>query len=202
MTPYAKALLAGLCLTFGYSSTAHAEKVSATKPTSGECPAFLNAEFRKLHSKETINLCSLYNGKPILFVNTASHCGFTPQFKALEGLYQKYKEQGLQVVGFSSNDFKQAAKDEEKAAGICYKNYGVTFTMIAPSKVTGEGANSTFVYLASQTKQPAWNFNKYLFLGAQNTVPQATKAAQVLHFDSKVEPLDSDLEEEVKKWVF
>lgn len=155
------------------------------------CPEFLNTEFRKLHSTESINLCKLYSGKPIVIVNTASHCGFTSQFKDLETLYQRYKEKGVEVVGFASNDFKQAADSEEKAAGICYKNYGVTFTMIAPTSVKGKKANSTFQYLAQKSKAPSWNFNKYLVTGTE-----------VKRFDSKTKPLDSDLEDEIKKYVF
>jgi glutathione peroxidase len=127
-----------------------------------ECPAYLNQDLQKLRSKETINICKAFAGKPLLIVNTASHCGFTPQFKQLEALHEQYKDQGLVMIRFASNDFHQEAKDEEEAAQICYINYGVKFTMLAPSSVKGQEANPIFKELARQTEAPSWNFNKYL----------------------------------------
>ncbi|WP_246125127.1 glutathione peroxidase [Exilibacterium tricleocarpae] len=121
-----------------------------------------DAEMRLLHSSKTVNLCDLVEGKPVLVVNTASHCGFTPQFKALEAVHQQYGAQGLVVIGFASDDFRQEAKDEAEAAAICYKNYGVSFTMLAPSRVTGDRANAVFKAINRQSKQPDWNFNKYV----------------------------------------
>ncbi len=126
------------------------------------CPEYLQGEYRKLHSKDSVNICELMENKTVLVVNTASHCGFTSQFKELEALHKKYKDKGLVVVGFASDDFKQEDADEEKAAEICYLNYGVTFTMLAPTHVTGEQANPVFKALAKQAKEPKWNFNKYL----------------------------------------
>lgn len=126
------------------------------------CPEYLDQELRRLHSKEDVNLCEVTAGKPVLIVNTASHCGYTPQFKGLEALHQSYKDRGLVVVGFASDSFKQEADSEEKAADVCYVNYGVTFTMLAPSPVKGEGANPVFQELAAQAGEPRWNFNKYL----------------------------------------
>lgn len=126
------------------------------------CPDYMQGEYRKLHSKDSISICNLMENKTVLVVNTASHCGFTSQFKELEALHKKYKDKGLVVVGFASDDFKQEDADEEKAAEICYLNYGVTFTMLAPTHVTGDKANPLFKALASQAQEPKWNFNKYL----------------------------------------
>jgi len=154
------------------------------------CPAYLNHSYRKLHSDEQINLCSLPAGKAVLVVNTASHCGFTKQFGPLEDLYQKYKDKGLVMVGFASDDFNQEDKDEGKAATICFENFGVTFTMLAPTSVKGDAANPTFAWLDAQTEAPSWNFNKYLV---------TDKGTKVQHFPSKVVPLDSPLEEAVKQ---
>jgi glutathione peroxidase len=134
----------------------------AASPAAQACPAFLNQEFRKLHSSQSVNLCTAFAGKPMLIVNTASHCGFTPQFKGLEAVHAKYKSRGLAVVGFSSDDFNQEAKDEAEAADTCFVNYGVTFTMLAPQRVKGPEANAVFKELARQTQEPKWNFNKYL----------------------------------------
>jgi glutathione peroxidase len=126
------------------------------------CPDYMKGEYRKLHSKDSVSLCELMENKTVLVVNTASHCGFTSQFKELEVLHKKYKEKGLVILGFASDDFKQEDADEEKAAEICYLNYGVTFTMLAPTHVTGDKANPLFKALAEQAREPKWNFNKYL----------------------------------------
>jgi glutathione peroxidase len=153
------------------------------------CPEYLDQDLRKLHSKNTVNLCELAAGKPMLIVNTASHCGFTGQFSGLEALYQQYRERGLQVVGFSSDDFHQAAKDEEKAAEICYVNYGVTFTMLAPTHVRGDEANAVFAELAKQSQPPSWNFNKYLVDGSGRVLA---------HFGSRTKPDSKDIESAIE----
>ncbi len=127
-----------------------------------DCPAFLNQDFRKLRSNESVNLCKLTAGKPVLIVNTASHCGFTGQFEGLEAIHRKYAPRGLVVVGFPSDDFHQESNDEAETAEVCFINYGVTFTMLSPSAVKGKDANPVFRELARQTREPSWNFNKYL----------------------------------------
>jgi len=168
-----------------------ANAVEATAPTTtSTCPNYLNHDFKKLHSTETINLCTLHQNKPMIIINTASHCGYTHQFKDLESLYQKYKSQGVELVGFASDDFKQAAKSEMEAATICYKNYGVTFTMLAPTHVKGNNANPTFSHLNTQTTRPSWNFNKYLVSADGKTIQ---------HFGSNTKPLDSKLETALKQ---
>jgi glutathione peroxidase len=75
-----------------------------------QCPDYLNQNLLKLHSQQTLNICEKYAGKPLLIVNTASHCGFTPQFSGLEKLYKQYKDKGLVVLGFPSNDFDRTLK--------------------------------------------------------------------------------------------
>jgi glutathione peroxidase len=125
------------------------------------CPAFLNHEFRKLHSSEKLNICEAAAGKPVLIVNTASNCGFTPQYKGLEAVHQKYKGK-IAVVGFASNDFNQETADEAASAEICFLNNGVTFPVMANTKVKGPEANPVFQELNKQANEPKWNFNKYL----------------------------------------
>jgi glutathione peroxidase len=156
--------------------------VSATHIAAASCPEYLQGEYRKLHSNETINLCQLVENKTVLVMNTASHCGFTSQFKGLEALHQRYKDKGLVMLGFASDDFKQEDDDEAKAAGICFLNYGVTFTMLAPTHVRGAEANNLFQYLNREAGAPKWNFNKYL-LGKDGKVIQ--------HFGSMTTP-DAD----------
>ncbi len=152
------------------------------------CPAYLDHDLRKLHSNDLVNLCKVSDGKPLLIINTASHCGYTPQFKQLEALHKRYHEQGLEVVGFASDDFYQEAKNEEQAADVCYVNYGVTFTMVAPTHVRGDEANPIFRELAQQTQAPGWNFNKYLVDRSgkvvrhfgSNTTPDSAELAQAI----------------------
>ena len=146
--------------------------LAASQTVAAACPEYMDHSLRKLHSKEQVNLCALQDGRPMLIINTASHCGYTKQFKGLEALHQQFGERGLVVVGFASNDFRQEAKDEAKAAEVCYVNYGVTFTMIAPSHVKGDDANPVFQELARQTQAPQWNFNKYLVDGSGKVVQQ------------------------------
>jgi glutathione peroxidase len=154
------------------------------------CPEFLQGDYRKLHSTESVNLCQLAQNKTVLVVNTASHCGFTSQFKGLEALYKSYKDKGLVVVGFASDDFNQEDKSEEKAASICFVNFGVTFTMLAPTSVRGEQANSFFKYLGKEAGEPKWNFNKYL-VGKDGKVLQ--------HFGSTTGPDASSLKKAIEK---
>lgn len=150
------------------------------------CPAHLDTEMRRLHSKETVNLCSFFTGKPVLVVNTASNCGYTGQFSDLEKLYQKYKEQGLVILGFPSNSFNQEEKLEEDTARVCYKNFGVTFPMFEHVNVKGKDAHPLFAYLAQKAEAPSWNFNKYLIDGNE-----------IERFGSGETPLESDLEKKI-----
>lgn len=148
------------------------------------CPAFLDHEQRKLHSSDSINLCELAAGKPLLVVNTASHCGYTGQFEGLEALHKQYSGKGLVVIGFASDDFQQEADTEEEAATVCYKNFGVTFTMIAPGSVTGNDANPVFREINHQSTAPRWNFTKYVINAEGNVVRT---------FPSRVAPDDPEL---------
>lgn len=158
--------------------------------TPASCPAFLDREFRRLHSSERVNLCRVAAGRPLLIVNTASHCGFTSQFKGLEALHQKYRERGLVVVGFPSDSFNQESADAAETAEVCYVNYGVKFTMVETTPVKGADANPVFRELARQSREPAWNFNKYL-VSADGKVVQ--------HFGSRVSPDSPELTSAIEK---
>ena len=152
------------------------------------CAPWLDHQLPQLHSKNTLSLCKLTAQHPVLLVNTASHCGYTKQFSALEALYQKYKDQGLVVIGFPSNSFQQEAKSEEETASVCYKNFGVTFYMTKPVEVKGNGAHPIFQYLAQSQGAPNWNFNKYLI---------APDGTVLKRYNSRVTPLDSPLEQDI-----
>ncbi len=150
------------------------------------CDGLLDFESKKLHSTQSVDFCASFKDKTLLIVNTASQCGFTPQFKELEALYQKYKGRGLEIIGFPSNDFRQEYQSEEKTASVCFKNFGVSFTMLSPSSVKGKNRNAFFQILADRTgTEPNWNFNKY-FVSRDHKF--------IEHYGSSVQPLDSSLE--------
>lgn len=136
---------------------------SASATGAQPCSDLLNYKMNKLRSSQSIDFCEAFQGKVILAVNTASNCGYTPQFKGQEALYQKYKDKGLVIIGFPSNDFNQEFDAPEKTANVCYINYGVTFPMLEKSIVTGASANKFFQKLIkSSGQEPQWNFYKYL----------------------------------------
>lgn len=109
-----------------------------------------------------------YQGKVLLIVNTASKCGFTPQFAGLEKLYEKYKDQGLEVLGFPCNQFGgQDLGTNEQIGSYCQRNYGVSFPMFAKVNVKGPEAHVIFRYLTNNSKGILgngikWNFTKFL----------------------------------------
>jgi glutathione peroxidase len=149
-----KRLLTTLCaLLFGHSA-------SASEPNTD---ALYHHQLKRLHSAEVVDLRERFAGKPMLVINTASFCGFTGQFEGLEALHQRYKDQGLMVVGFPSDDFNQEAKNEEKSAEVCFVNFGVTFDMFSPIHVKGDNAHPIFREIARQSDTPPrWNFYKYV----------------------------------------
>ena len=95
------------------------------------CASWLKHELKQLHSDKPLDLCTVTAGKPLLLVNTASDCGFTGQFEGLEELHQQYKDQGLVIIGFPSNAFDQAAKNEEEAAKVCFYNFTSIITSLS-----------------------------------------------------------------------
>ena len=127
-----------------------------------ECPALLNFKHSRLQDDSPQNLCQ-YAGKVTLVVNTASYCGFTSQYEGLEKLYATYKDKGLVILGFPSNDFSQEPGDSKEIADFCYNTYGVKFPMFSKTAVKGKEAHPLFAALAKTSgKTPSWNFNKYL----------------------------------------
>lgn len=137
----------------------------AANPAFADCEdSVLNQDFTKLASDETVNLCDTYKDKVVLVVNTASKCGYTPQYDGLEALYQEYGDDGLVVIGFPSNDFAgQEPGTEENIKEFCRLTYGVKFPMFEKTVVKGDDAHPFYKALAAQAgTAPKWNFHKYL----------------------------------------
>ena len=136
---------------------------------------------------------SQFAGHPVLIVNTASKCGFTPQYKGLEALWQKYRERGLVVLGVPSNDFGgQEPGSEAEVKNFCSANYGVTFPLTAKNAVIGGSAHPLYKWIAAEAGEaaaPRWNFHKYL-IGPKGELAGA--------FPSKVAPQSSTLTEAIE----
>lgn len=142
--------------------------------SAADCPALLDHSLKRLPSGKTENLCQ-YQGKVILAVNTASRCGFTPQFDGLQKIYQEYRGKGLVVLGFPSNDFNQELAEGQKIADFCRLNYGVDFPMFEKTHVKGAAANPFYKGLIQTTGEaPMWNFHKYLITRDGKTVVPLT----------------------------
>jgi len=136
-----------------------------------------------------------YKGKTLLIVNTASECGYTPQYAGLEALYERYKDKGLVVLAFPSNDFgSQEPGSNAEIKKFCELKYKTTFPLFEKIDVKGAAAAPLYKYLTSlpgkQGGEVTWNFNKFL------VAPDGTV---VEHFDSKVEPTSSALTQKVEQ---
>src|SRR3954471_19833495 len=134
----------------------------ATAMASAACPPLLDFKPPTL-TEDAANLCR-YEGKVLLVVNTASQCGYTPQYEGLEALHRRFRDKGLVVVGFPSNDFgAQEPGSDKEIASFCELNYGVSFPMFAKSAVAKGEVNPFYERLAkASNKRPQWNFHKYL----------------------------------------
>jgi glutathione peroxidase len=154
------------------------------------CPSILDHKFANLMD-EAVSLCQ-FRGKVLLIVNTASECGYTPQYDGLEKLYRRYRDKGFAVLGFPANDFGgQEPGSNKEIAQFCRVNYGITFPVFAKTAVVGANANPLFRELAARTaKPPRWNFHKYLL----NKVGQP-----VAVFESAVEPEDRRITAQIEK---
>jgi len=154
------------------------------------CPALLDERMDTLMQGET-SLCR-YSGKVLLVVNTASRCGFTPQYEGLERLHRRFAGRGLVVLGFPSNDFgSQEPGGAREIAQFCQVNYGVSFPMFAKTGVTADGANPFYEKLArASSSRPQWNFHKYLV---------DRRGEKVFAFPSRVEPEDRKLVAEIER---
>jgi glutathione peroxidase len=126
------------------------------------CPALLHYSAPRLQDESPQDLCQ-YAGRVLLVVNTASKCGYTPQYEALEKLYGRYAQRGLAVLGFPSNDFNQEPAGNKAIAEFCFNTYAVKFPMFAKTTVVGPAAHPFYAALREATGEaPRWNFHKFL----------------------------------------
>ncbi|MDD9148709.1 glutathione peroxidase [Sporolactobacillus sp. CQH2019] len=148
-----------------------------------------NFSFPKLTGSGSLSLAD-YHNQVLLIVNTASKCGFTPQYEGLEKLYESYRDRGFSVLGFPSDSFlNQEFADAEKTAEFCKLNYGVTFPLFRKSKMKGNDINPLFRYLLNETgaKKITWNFNKFL-------INRDGKAIRYYGSRTKPEEIESDIQ--------
>ena len=166
--------------------TTPAPSITAGNP----CPAILDHKFANLMD-EPVSLCQ-FAGKVLLIVNTASECGYTPQYEGLENLYRRYRDRGFMLLGFPANDFGgQEPGSNKEIAQFCRVNYGITFPVFAKTAVVGKNTNPLFRELAAKTgKPPRWNFHKYLL---------DRTGQPVAAFESAVEPNDPRLTAQIEK---
>ena len=155
---------------------AHAQPGAAP---AASCPALLQQNVLRLQDEKPMSLCQ-FAGKVVVVVNTASFCGFTSQYEGLEALHTKYKDQGLVVLGFPSNDFSQETGSNKQIAAFCESTFGVKFPMFTKTSITGKDASPFFKQLSAKTgTAPKWNFYKYV-IGRNGQAVQS--------FDSTTDP--------------
>ena len=137
-----------------------------------------------------------YEKKVLLIVNTASKCGFTPQYKELETLYQKYRDQGLVIMGFPCNQFmNQEPGDDMEIHSFCRTNYGITFPLFSKVDVRGEQAHPLFLYLTEQapgvmgSKTIKWNFTKFLVDREGNIVKRFAPSTKLSEVEKNIKDL-------------
>lgn len=158
------------------------------------CPPLLKHTLPRLQDEKPVDLCS-YAGRVVVVVNTASQCGYTPQYKSLEALYQRYRDAGLVVLGFPSNDFgSQEPGRNADIAEFCENQFAVRFPMFAKSNVSARssrGINPLYVALTARTAQaPKWNFHKYVV---------SRRGDVVLSRESEIDPLDPAFLKDIEK---
>ncbi len=158
------------------------------------CPALLQHTLPRLQDERPVDLCA-YAGKVVVVVNTASQCGYTPQYKSLETLNARFADRGLVVLGFPSNDFGgQEPGGNAKIADFCENQFAVRFPMFAKSTVLpgrADPVNPLYAALASRSgERPKWNFHKYLI---------GRGGERVASYPSAVEPLDPAFVRDIEK---
>ena len=164
--------------------------VNAATPANGACPPLLQQNVLRLQDEKPQSLCQ-YAGKVVVVVNTASFCGFTSQYEGLEALHTKYKDQGLVVLGFPSNDFSQETGSNKQIADFCENTFGVKFPMFTTTSVSGKDASPLFKQLSAKTgTTPKWNFYKYVI---------SRNGQNVESFNSMADPKSKSFVKEIER---
>ena len=191
LTSLSAALVTGAaCLAFPVWAAGAPTAALPTTAPAQSCPALLQQNVLRLQDEKPQSLCQ-YSGQVVIVVNTASFCGFTPQYKALEALYSKYQSRGLVVLGFPSNDFAQETGSNKDIADFCESTFGVKFPMFTKTHVAGADASPLFKQLAAQTgTAPRWNFYKYVISRDGRTVAS---------FNSLTDPASARFVAEIEK---
>ena len=152
-------------------------------------------DFKALNNKGSEVDFADFKGKVLLIVNTASKCGFTPQYDGLEALWKKYKDQGLVVIGFPCDQFAhQEPGSDAEIAEFCRLNHGVTFPLMSKIEVNGEGAHPIYKYLKSETKgllggAIKWNFTKFLISRDGSKIERFAPMAKPESLEDKIKAL-------------
>ena len=168
----------------------HAQAAEGVVAGATSCPPLLQHSVARLQDEKPQNLCQ-YAGQVVVVVNTASFCGFTSQYKGLEALYAKYKDRGLVVLGFPSNDFSQEPESNAKIADFCENTFGVKFPMFVKTTVRGKDALPLFKQLAAQSgTTPKWNFYKYVI---------SRDGKDIKSYSSMTGPQDKSFVQEIEK---
>ncbi|MBJ6111412.1 glutathione peroxidase [Hymenobacter sp. BT523] len=185
--------VAASALAFTVAKPTNPAAMTPANETAKPAPSVYDFTVKSIDGKDV--KLSQYKGKKLLIVNTASKCGFTPQYKELEELSKKYAGKVV-VLGFPSNSFNQELASNAEVASFCEKNYGVTFPLFETVAVKGDNAAPLYKYLSDKTKNgvvsdaPNWNFCKYL----------VNEKGQVVKFyGSKVTPLSPELLADIAK---
>jgi glutathione peroxidase len=172
------------------AASAATPAAQAQAGASPACPALLQQTFLRLQDEKPQSLCQ-YSGKVLVVVNTASFCGFTPQYEGLEALHSKYRDRGLVVLGFPSNDFSQESGSNKEVAAFCESTFGVKFPMFIKSSVSGKDSNPLFKQLAAKSGTTVkWNFYKYVI---------GRDGLAVTGFNSMADPQSRQFIKEVEK---
>lgn len=150
------------------------------------CKGVLGHNLRLLNSDEQVRPCDAYAGKLLLIVNTASECVYTPQYGGLQTLHERYKDKGLVVMGFPSNDFgNQEPGNEKQVYKFCFNTKSIRFPMFAKTRVKKNNADPLYRDLGEAAgRYPRWNFHKYL-VGPDGNV--------IANFSSRIEPLSQKI---------
>lgn len=183
-------LMVGLCI-LGMTLLAPHTGVSAKKPAKAKAPSFYSFTVKNIDGKD-VKLSS-FKGKVLLIVNTASQCGYTPQYAGLQKLYAAHKAKGLVVLGFPANNFGQQEPGSDKQIkAFCSSKFHVTFPMFSKISVTGKDIHPLYRFLTSKTggSSVSWNFNKFLV---------SKTGAVIGRFESSDTPLGKKIVAAIKK---